>query len=88
MPTDVIAPRIGVTVTEVRIVEWLVADGGEVAEGDPIATVATDKTDVEIYAPAGGVLRHIAAVDDECAVGTLIGAIDETPQDKEGVAAA
>jgi pyruvate/2-oxoglutarate dehydrogenase complex dihydrolipoamide acyltransferase (E2) component len=79
MSTEVIAPRIGVTVTEVRIVEWLVADGDAVSEGDPVATVATDKTDVEIYAPASGVLRHIAAVDDECLVGTPIGEIAETP---------
>jgi pyruvate/2-oxoglutarate dehydrogenase complex dihydrolipoamide acyltransferase (E2) component len=81
MPTEVIAPRLGVTVTEVRIVEWLVADGAHVAEGDPLAAVATDKAEIEIYAPATGVLQHIAAVDDECAVGMPIGAIVETPQD-------
>jgi pyruvate/2-oxoglutarate dehydrogenase complex dihydrolipoamide acyltransferase (E2) component len=73
---DLIVPRVGVSVTEVTIVEWLVADGSTVAAGDPILTVATDKVEVEIEASAGGVLRHRAANEEEYPVGAVIGSIE------------
>jgi len=73
--TDVIVPRLGVTVTEVTIVEWLVADGEAVEPGQPILTVATDKTEAEIEATAAGVLRHGASPEDDCEVGAVIGTI-------------
>ncbi|MDT7590499.1 MAG: Biotin-requiring enzyme, partial [Pseudonocardiales bacterium] len=37
---DLIVPRVGVTVTEVTIVEWLVEDGATVKPGEPILVVA------------------------------------------------
>jgi pyruvate dehydrogenase E2 component (dihydrolipoamide acetyltransferase) len=73
--TQVIAPRLGVTVTEVRIVEWLIRDGDEVSEGDPLVVVATDKVNHELPAPASGVVRHIAALMDDCPVGAVLAEI-------------
>ncbi|HEY1967536.1 MAG TPA: lipoyl domain-containing protein [Pseudonocardia sp.] len=73
---DLIVPRLGVSVKEVTIVEWLVADGDSVAEGDPILTVATDKTEVEIEAVANGTLRHGAAPEEDYPVGAVIGSIE------------
>jgi pyruvate/2-oxoglutarate dehydrogenase complex dihydrolipoamide acyltransferase (E2) component len=73
---DLIVPRLGVTVKEVTIVEWLADDGAEVSAGDPILTVATDKTEVEVEATASGTLRHGAEVEKEYPVGAVIGSID------------
>jgi pyruvate/2-oxoglutarate dehydrogenase complex dihydrolipoamide acyltransferase (E2) component len=73
--TDVIVPRLGVTVTEVTIVEWLVADGETVTPGQPILTVATDKTEAEIEATSAGVLRHGVGPEESCEVGAVIGTI-------------
>jgi pyruvate/2-oxoglutarate dehydrogenase complex dihydrolipoamide acyltransferase (E2) component len=73
--TDVIVPRLGVTVTEVTIVEWLVADGEAVTAGEPILVVATDKTDAEIEATSAGVLTHGASPEETCEVGAVIGTI-------------
>ena len=73
---DLIVPRLGVTVKQVTIVEWLVEDGETVSAGDPIITVATDKTEVEVEATADGVLHHGAAPEEEHAVGAKIGSID------------
>ncbi len=73
---DLVVPRLGVAVSEVTIVEWLVADGASVTEGQAILTVATDKTEVEIEAPGSGVLRHGAELDVEYEVGAVIGSID------------
>jgi pyruvate/2-oxoglutarate dehydrogenase complex dihydrolipoamide acyltransferase (E2) component len=74
--TDVIVPRLGVTVTEVTIVEWLVADGEAVTTGQPILTVATDKTEAEIEATSAGVLRHGVGPEEICEVGAVIGTIE------------
>lgn len=73
---DLVVPRLGVSVTEVTIVEWLAEDGATVRVGDSILTVATDKTEVEIEAVTDGVLRHGAAPEEDYPVGAVIGAID------------
>lgn len=73
---DLIVPRVGLTVTEVSIVEWLVADGQPVAVGQPILVVATDKTEVEVEATAAGTLRHGAKPEEDFGVGAVIGAIE------------
>ena len=53
------------------------AVGDPVAEGDVLLDVTTDKVDVEIPAPAAGVLAEIAAgPGDAVEVGSLLGAID------------
>ena len=74
--TQVIAPRLGVTVTEIRIEEWLIADGGHVEEGDLLVVIATDKVNHDLPAPASGTVRHRATVGDDCKVGAVIAEIE------------
>lgn len=71
-----VVPRLGVTVTEVTIVEWLVEDGATVRSGQPILIVSTDKTEIEIETAKSGVLRQAALPEEEYAVGAIIGSID------------
>ena len=75
MATEVIAPRLGVTVTEIRIEEWLIADGGTVTEGEPLVVISTDKVNHELPAPASGTVRILIAVGDGCPVGDVIAEI-------------
>ncbi len=56
-------PHMGVSVEEGTVVEWLKAVGDEVAEGDVICAIATDKVDVEVEAPAAGVLARIVVAE-------------------------
>ncbi len=58
-------PHMGVSVEEGTVVEWLKAVGEEVAEGDVICAIATDKVDVEVEAPVDGVLARIVAGEGE-----------------------
>jgi pyruvate/2-oxoglutarate dehydrogenase complex dihydrolipoamide acyltransferase (E2) component len=51
-------PKLGVTVTECHLREWLVEDGATVTNGQPVYVLETDKTDAEIEAIADGILRH------------------------------
>ncbi|OZC42675.1 hypothetical protein CH289_27165 [Rhodococcus sp. RS1C4] len=73
---DLVVPRLGVTVTEVEILEWLVEDGSTVEIGDAVLSVATDKTEVEVEAAAGGVLRQSGTPGSTYEVGAVIGTID------------
>ncbi len=58
-------PKLTMAVTEATFLEWLVEDGERVEEGAPIYTVATDKVETEVEAPASGILRHGDAVSEE-----------------------
>ena len=77
MIEPVLLARLGDTVDEVVIVEWLVAVGTRVAVGEPLLRVETDKVEVDIDAPfAGVVVDQAVAVDDEVATGSVLCHID------------
>ena len=73
-------PDLGEGLTEGEVARWLVAEGQEIAEDDPLVEIATDKTTVEILSPASGkVARIFVAEGDVVPVGTVLVAIgDET----------
>jgi 2-oxoglutarate dehydrogenase E1 component len=63
-------PEMGESVTEGVVLEWHVAEGDTVSEGDTVVEVSTDKVDAEVPAPMDGVItKLIAQVDDEVPVG-------------------
>jgi pyruvate/2-oxoglutarate dehydrogenase complex dihydrolipoamide acyltransferase (E2) component len=66
-------PDLGEGLTEGEIARWLVAEGQEIAEDDPLVEIATDKTTVEIPSPAAGVIAKIHVAEGEVVpVGTLL----------------
>ncbi|HEX7243943.1 MAG TPA: multifunctional oxoglutarate decarboxylase/oxoglutarate dehydrogenase thiamine pyrophosphate-binding subunit/dihydrolipoyllysine-residue succinyltransferase subunit [Solirubrobacterales bacterium] len=63
-------PEMGESVTEGIVLEWHVAEGDFVREGDTVVEVSTDKVDAEVPAPADGtIVKLLVAVDDEVPVG-------------------
>jgi 2-oxoglutarate dehydrogenase E2 component (dihydrolipoamide succinyltransferase) len=58
---NIILPAMGEGVIEATINKWLVNQGAEVKEDDPIVEVATDKVDSEIPAPSAGIIVEIKA---------------------------
>ena len=70
-------PKFGMTMEVGLIVEWLVAEGDSVAEGDPLVVIETEKVSTELEAPAGGIVMEIGCeVDDEIPVGEIIAYIE------------
>ena len=66
-------PDLGEGLSEGEIARWLVAEGQEIAEDDPLVEIATDKTTVEIPSPAGGVVARILVAEGEVVpVGTVL----------------
>jgi pyruvate dehydrogenase E2 component (dihydrolipoamide acetyltransferase) len=73
MPYEFKLPDLGEGLTEGEIARWLVAEGDEVAEDQPLVEIATDKTTVEIPSPAGGKVAQILVGEGEVVpVGTLL----------------
>ena len=78
MPYELKLPDLGEGLTEGEIARWLVREGQEVAEDDPLVEIQTDKTTVEIPSPAAGVVsRILAAEGDVIPVGQVIVVIGE-----------
>lgn len=59
MPTDIIMPKLDLTMAEGVLLQWLKKDGDEVKKGEPIAVIETAKVTYEIEAPTSGILRII-----------------------------
>jgi pyruvate dehydrogenase E2 component (dihydrolipoamide acetyltransferase) len=71
-------PDLGEGLTEGEIARWLVKEGQEVAEDDPLVEIQTDKTTVEIPSPATGkVARIMVGEGDVVPVGTVLVVIGE-----------
>jgi len=65
MPYEFKFPDIGEGLTEGEIVHWLVKEGDEVKEGQPLVEVETDKALAEIPSPKTGVILKILAKEKE-----------------------
>src|SRR5688572_22527493 len=77
MPTNVEVPALGESVREAVLIKWHKNDGDAVEASEPIAELETDKANVDIPAPAAGVLRRAKNEGDTVAVGDTIARIDE-----------
>ena len=73
-------PDLGEGLTEGEVARWLVSEGEEVAEDDPLVEIQTDKTTVEIPSPAAGTVTRIL-VDEGTVVpvGTVLVVIGGEP---------
>ena len=70
-------PKLGLTMTEATLVEWLKADGDPVEKGEPLFVLESDKSTLEIEAPASGTLRILVPAGETVAVHTPIAEIGE-----------
>ncbi len=71
-------PDLGEGLTEGEIARWLVSEGQEIAEDDPLVEVQTDKTTVEIPSPAAGKVARILVEEGKVVpVGTVLVVIGE-----------
>ncbi len=72
MPIAVEMPKMTDTMEEGVLVAWLVEEGANVAAGDIIAQVETDKATMDVEAYDDGVLlRRVAAEGDSLPIGAL-----------------
>ena len=73
MATEILLPKLGFSVNEALLTEWLVADGASVSKGEILYALESEKSVQEIEAPADGTLRIIKEAGETYEVGTVIG---------------
>jgi len=89
MPTDVVMPQMGESITEGTLTKWLKQPGDTVARDEPLFEISTDKVDAEIPSPAAGVLGDIKVQEGATVtVGTVVCSIAEAGSAPAPVAAA
>jgi pyruvate dehydrogenase E2 component (dihydrolipoamide acetyltransferase) len=62
MPYSIVMPALGMAQETGKVVAWRKQEGEPIAKGEPMLEVETDKTIVELEAPADGVLAGITAL--------------------------
>jgi pyruvate/2-oxoglutarate dehydrogenase complex dihydrolipoamide acyltransferase (E2) component len=68
MATEYPLPKWGVTMEEGTIIEWNVAVGDAVTEGQVLGVVGTDKIDVDLESPASGMVAALLAQEGDSVV--------------------
>jgi pyruvate/2-oxoglutarate dehydrogenase complex dihydrolipoamide acyltransferase (E2) component len=69
-------PKLGMSATEMTLVEWMFGEGETVEKGEIIYMVETDKSTTEIEAQASGTIHPTGEEGAVYKVGDLIGTID------------
>src|SRR4029079_8340777 len=78
MPANIVVPEVGESIVDARVAKWLRHEGEIVPVGDPLVELETDKIDLEVSAPQGGVLKRIDRKDGEdVKVGEVLGVIED-----------
>lgn len=75
MSYDVLLPKLGFSMNEGMLANWLKADGEAVTEGEPLFELESDKSTQEVESPASGVLRIIKSPGETYEVGTVLATI-------------
>ena len=77
MRFEILVPALGPNMHEATFVTWLKNVGDQVEKGEPIAEVMTDKVNIDVEAPAAGVLTELAAQPEQVlGLDSVLGVID------------
>jgi len=78
MPTDVVMPQMGESITEGTITKWLKKPGDTIQRDEPLFEISTDKVDAEIPSPSAGTLKEIKIAEGTTVqINTIVATIDE-----------
>jgi len=76
---DILLPKNSLTMTEAELVVWYVAEGDEVKAGSPMFAMETEKSQVDVDAPASGRLVSILRVaGDVVTAGEVIAVLEQS----------
>ena len=76
MPEKIVVPVLGESITEATVSKWLKSKGDTVEADEPIVELETDKVNLEVPSPSGGILGEINfEAGSTVEVGTTLGSI-------------
>jgi pyruvate dehydrogenase E2 component (dihydrolipoamide acetyltransferase) len=85
MAVPVNIPKLGMTMTEAKLVEWKAKEGDWVEKGNIVLTIETEKITWEVEAVGSGFLHILVAKDNNAEVGDVVGLLAETREELEGL---
>ena len=88
MATEIVMPKLGLTMTEGLINNWLVKEGDTVAAGQPVLEISSEKLTSDVEAPSAGViLKFISQAGDTVPCKKVIAWIGEAGESIPGMEA-
>lgn len=85
MLANITIPKLGVNVTEFRLVEWKAKEGDWVENGNIVLQIETEKTQWDVEAEISGFLHILIAEGNKAEVGTVVGVLAETNEELKEV---
>ena len=82
---EIRVPKLGDTMTETQILEWVAKEGEEIKARQVLAVLETEKTSYELEAQRAGILHIITPVETTVPVHHLIGILADTQEEYEKI---
>ncbi len=87
MATEIIMPKLGLTMEEGTVLKWLKHEGDHIEKGESVLQIQTDKVEYEVESPTEGVLHRTLAEEGQVipcgeVVGVIGGADEEIDLEK------
>jgi pyruvate dehydrogenase E2 component (dihydrolipoamide acetyltransferase) len=83
MISEIRVPKLGMTQSDITVVELTRADGDRVEKDEKVAAIETAKVTYELQAPAAGLIFYLKHVKDKVAIGTLLAVVADSPASVE-----
>ncbi|MDR7156506.1 pyruvate/2-oxoglutarate dehydrogenase complex dihydrolipoamide acyltransferase (E2) component [Sphingobium xenophagum] len=76
MAIEVLLPKLGFSMNEGQLAEWLIGDGETVTGGQALFSLESDKSTNEVESPGSGTLRILKQAGEVYQVGTVLALIE------------
>jgi pyruvate dehydrogenase E2 component (dihydrolipoamide acetyltransferase)/2-oxoglutarate dehydrogenase E2 component (dihydrolipoamide succinyltransferase) len=83
MVSQIVAPKLGMSMSDVTMVEWRVKEGEKVEKGTVVLVIETEKTEWNVEAGASGLLHILVQEGAKAKIGQVVGLIAETKEEFE-----
>ena len=83
MAVQIVAPKLGMSVSDVKMVEWKAKEGDWVEKGNVVLVIETEKTEWMVEAGVSGFLHILVQEGVKAKIGQVVGLIAETKEELE-----
>jgi pyruvate dehydrogenase E2 component (dihydrolipoamide acetyltransferase) len=83
MAVQIVAPKLGMSMSDVTMVEWKVKEGEKVEKGTAVLVIETEKTEWNVEAGASGFLHILVQEGAKAKIGQVVGLIAESREELE-----
>ncbi|MDD4876524.1 MAG: hypothetical protein PHQ86_05275 [Dehalococcoidales bacterium] len=85
MANEVRVPKLGETMTETELIEWVAKEGDKIEVRQVMVVLQTEKTSYELEAVKSGILHIITPINKTIPVNHIIAMLAETPEEYEEI---